>query len=61
MTCTFYNVPREVAASTILSMKDLIIKNVKADNFSEAHDLLYSLEQMQSSYNMMLERGEAND
>lgn len=49
-TCTLYNLPLEIADGAINSMKDLVIKAIKNDDYETVDDLLWNLRSMQESY-----------
>lgn len=57
-TCTFYNLPKEVASETILAMTDHMIKKIKRDEFEDLVDMVFTLQSMQESYQRMVEEDE---
>lgn len=59
-TCSLYNLPKEVAAEAINSMKDYMIKKIKKDDFEDLVDLVFSLQSMQEAYERMMQEDEDN-
>ena len=57
-TCSLYNLPKEVAAETIMSMKEYMIKKIKKDDYEDLVDMVFSLQSMQETYQRMMEEEE---
>lgn len=57
-TCSLYNLPKEVAAETIMSMKEYMIKKIKKDDYEDLVDMVFSLQSMQETYQRMVEEEE---
>lgn len=57
-TCSFFDIPQDVAALTIEAMNDKIIKLIKKNDYDKVDELLWSVKAMQNAYARMMEEEE---